>query len=197
MGLVGYLMTSDPGRISSITGYDGDRRRRKKIIPLKTSKEMYVIMHVMDCLVHEPGGVVVRVTLKQHEPPNNWKIVGEVKCCPLCWKILWKSPEASHLPDSQPALPVGSTDEYGQLKKVKTTRTKKPRTVDRGHEAYLAITSLANTKTTFSVYDVMEVLKIGRTPSLRHLNNVLHSKKIVKLANITGRGSRTFYKRAP
>jgi len=128
--LNGYMKTSDPGRISTITVAGGVKgfTRHKKLFPTKyDSKQGRTFMYVRDCEEHDvqqaPGGVIPVELFTYVDGKQQSQ--GIAKCCVFCWLIL--VPPTPEFPAPQP-LPTGkaATSEDSGLK----TRGKdlKPRT---------------------------------------------------------------------
>lgn len=197
MPLVGYLKTSDGGRISSITNLDGDKKRRKKIYaPVRATKDMYLTLYVYDCSSHEPRGAVVPVQLKRYEG-EEWISLGVASCCPLCWRIL-VPPVGVELPEPQTLDLSELQDEFGFVKKGKKTEVKRRRKKNQPTQAYdyqQKILELAK-RGEITVQDGMLALKLTRTATLRYFTQLVKARRLVKTASVGGKGVRSRYKLA-
>jgi hypothetical protein len=198
MPLIAYMKNSDPGRISTITGAEGDRTKRKKIYPIdKDRPDVYVTMYVMDCLSHEAGGVAVPVVLKRFLPGGTWEELGVAKCCPLCWKVL-KPPVGIELPVV--ADPNVAANKYGKVK-VKTagkhhkTTGKKDGSIAAGR--IQQVTRLLDRLGVVTVADVMQELGLQRSNSYKYLEMMVKVRRAIKEPGGRGKGDQNSYRKAP
>jgi len=198
MPLIGYMKTSDPGRVSSITNLEGNKQRRKKIEPIAVfSNSMYMTMYVVDCLSHEPPGSVVPVLLRRYVNGQGWEDIGVAKCCPICWTVI-QSPVEEDLPAALPLLVEKKTGRDGgsrvRVKKLKP-RTEKTSSVTFAQSA--KIMGLVEKTGSTTVQDVMELLDLSRATCLKLLSWLVKQGKLVKQQSVGGRGARSIYEKAP
>lgn len=197
MPLAGYMKTNDPGRISSISDYPGDRTRRKKIKPIEyTSNDSAISMYVMDCDSHgspeKPGGVIVDVMLKTLVPGVGWKDLGLAKCCPLCWRVI-KPPKDVVLPepDLQLIELAGPPLKRVSLPRrhIRTKDTDKPISYIKSQQILKFLRPLASA----DIYEIMGPVGLSRSTTIKYLNQLIKLKKVVAERSLGGRGNRTVY----
>lgn len=199
MGLNGYLKTSDPGRISSVSP-SNDKTRRKQILPLvRGGSKLSSRLYVRDCSDHSLGGGAVPIELFDYKPGGGWKSLGMAKVCVLCWLILTPPVEVS-LPDPLPLPEPEWVD--GKRKKRSPTGEAKPKSELILHHNFQAITEFISTlknQQTFTRKDLESALDISRSQSRKLLLN----PSVKKLYDVVstggpGRGNIALYKkRAP
>lgn len=186
MPIVGYLKTSDPGRISTLTNADGDPKRRKKLEPIRlVSNDMYLRLYVLDCSSHTPRGAVVPVILKQYKPGTGWEELGKAICCPLCWRIIIP-PVGANLPEAQP-LVVREVERRTAKKVTRIQGT--PLATQRIDQ----ITQLA-AKGPISSHDVAGFVGINRPTAVRLLQIMVKMGRLEIEPSYGGRGRKTIYK---
>jgi len=198
MPLVGYLKSSEPGRISSITNRDGDKTRRKKIYPIvEGMPDPVYAMYVLDCFTHEPGGVVVPVVLKLLAPTGGWDELGVAKCCPLCWRIL-QPPVGVDLPEAvdQPFWEQLTTGYKPKVKPVSSVR-KTERITRTGYQIQQEILGFLEPLAGESVYEIMALLGCSRQTALKHLDRLVKQGKLVKDQSEGGGGHKSIYMIVP
>lgn len=86
--LKGYLTQDGTGQISTISV---NILQKKRIEPTKFNTQSgRSTMYVRSCLNHTDT-IAVPVDLFDWDPKTRRQVpVGEAKCCPLCWAILWR-----------------------------------------------------------------------------------------------------------
>lgn len=99
--IYGFLRTSDPGRLSSIsTSKPGTPKGERKFRKLRTAMGGSPYLVVDSCSSHTQGDPVIPVELRQWNG-SEWCSLGKAGCCPLCWAVV-RTPEGIELP---PPLP--------------------------------------------------------------------------------------------
>lgn len=198
MPLVAYMSTADPGRIATISSLPGpDKRRRKKLLPiliepLYASESMYVRIYVLDCASHEPRGAVVPVELKRLASGVGWEDLGKARCCPLCWRIL-VAPVGVELPEPlpQPKMKPISAKQKASLQKG---RTSQKRIRELGFSSAKELILMLATDGPFTIQEAVEITKISKTATVRHLKDLLvEGKIIIAKRGSAGRGNSTVF----
>lgn len=198
MPLYGYLKSSEPGRISSLTDREGDKNHRKKIkaMPEGLADPVYAL-YVLDCFQHEPGGVVVPVVLKLLAPQGGWDELGVAKCCPLCWRIL-QPPVGIDLPEAvdQPYWEALTTGYKPKVVPTSSVR-KVAKTTRSGYQIQQTIMGYFDGPGVADVYEIMALLNCSRSTALKHLDRLIKQKKIHKDPSLGGGGHRSHYYLGP
>lgn len=200
MPLTGYMRTTDPGRISSISGYLGDKTRRKKIRPIThSSNDAEISMYVMDCGWHnlskKTGGVVVPVFLKELVRGVGWGDLGMAKCCPLCWRIL-EPPVGMVLPEPDiQVFELGAANK--STKKTASHRRKVSIGVSDKPTSYVKsqqILSFLKPIGSADIYEIMAAIEVSRATAIKYMNFLIKNKKVTAERSLGGKGNRTQYK---
>jgi len=195
MPLVGFLSVKDPGRISTITNLPGeDRNHRKKILPLRgaelpsiKSDNLYLTIYVRDCPSHKPRGALLPVELRRLHG-QEWRTVGEARCCPLCWMIVVKPTEELGFPDPLPQPLIKDQTTKLQKMVLRLGRQKATRKSNRQpSELTLLIKDLIDSQETFSEYDIAQSTQRSRT-AIRSAIKRLLAKGEIKVAEQGARG---------
>lgn len=191
MPLRGYMKTTDPGRISSITNVE-DKSRRKRIVPLPVkTKEMYIRMYVADCETHDPPGTVAPVELFAHRDGVGWVSLGIAKCCPLCWLIIQPPPDTD-LPPPRPVEYGDPNSAFAQGRRKKPSRKDKKLREDP-YSKYFEVVSILRKAGTLTTAEVMSTLGLRRTAARRYLEQAVERKVAVKTVGAGGPAGKTVY----
>lgn len=192
-------MATDLSRISSITTYERDRTRGRKIRRPSGKSRFSSQLFVNDCITHDPGGVVAPVELKRFED-GEWVSLGIAKCCPLCWMIL-QPPAGASIPEP---ISDGILAGLGRSRNSKGSKTLRPK---RTHTEIGSIGTpaqnvlnlfLVNPDREFTVTDLIQESGHARATVLKSLKLWITQKKIIIThVGSTGRGNPSKYKRAP
>ena len=199
MPLHGYLKSLDKGRISTITNLNGDKSRRKKLLPARKDDRLSSQLFVNDCVTHDPRGGVVPVILVDREPGKGWVEIGVAKCCPLCWMII-EPPDGVELPDPTPRRPpVADSEELltssGSKSAQGRASTKQPK---NGTTLYLRAQEwVSKQDSPFDAYQMAEALDVTRRQMIPVIHLLLSGYLTVVKDSHGGRGVRKLYKKAP
>jgi hypothetical protein len=196
MPLHGYLKTSSPGRISTITNYNGDKTRSKKLYTLDSSLSSRI--YIADCVTHDPVGGVVPVIIVEFQPGTGWTELGTAKCCPLCWMIL--VPPVDDFPDPVLQLSPDPAPRKGAKPRRKTVHVQEDGSSitsrQLNHQKLMDL--IDNHPGEFSIYDVIEAVGCSKATALNLIKPMIARKKIIVTSRSTGgRGQMTLYKKAP
>lgn len=198
MPLVGYLKTSDPNRISTISANDERTSMRKKLLlPGDTQPvgmDVYTRTYVADCSEHI-GGVSVPVLLKRYDPEKKWKAIGTARCCPLCWKIL-VGVDGTKEPPTQKQYPNGepiSQRRAAAIEKTEKKKARKSRNLATSFNMARLLLWAEELGDWFDIYQVMEKFGVTRTKAHTMLDLAV---KVDSLEVIVRRGKaqRTTYR---
>lgn len=185
MALEGYLKISEPGRISSV---GSTLTHRKKI--LQSVDESVINLYVVDCESHKKPSPVVSIMLRK-KVNGLWQELGIAKVCPLCWIII-TPPEGVELPPPRKQIFTGNHSrilaKLGVEEKPKK-KTRKQRPVSTVPQRILNYVAAEDA----TVYDIMELLDITRSPARRHLERLVSEGKLVAEREGPGRDHVTTY----
>lgn len=199
--LSGFLKTSDPGRISTIS-ITGDKTRKKKLVPTKyDSNHAQQTMYVRDCIEHDLSGElrgVVPVQLFRFKEGQGWQEVGIAKCCTLCWKII--VPPTDDFPRALP-LPVGKAREQDETRAtLKTNRKTAKKVASKRNreesERVKRLLDLISQGEDWDVYELADHFKVSRQTMLKSLKMLEDTGTIVADRKGPGKGNKTYWRSA-
>lgn len=199
MPLQGYLKTSEPSRISSIS--TGTREKRKQIIaPSSGGEQVYVIMRVTDCLDHSSPHPTVPVELMERHEGGRWDSKGVARCCPLCWKIL-EFPQGFN-PEIIPQVlskkkRLLSPDQRAALRRGRKSRHSPRKGFSKQTEDKLEQIRNMTEVEVITVYDAMERLEVSRTLARKLLEYLVTVGDLKAIREGAGRGHQTSYEKTP
>lgn len=194
------LQVKDPGRVSSIT-IDDDPSTRKNIYPVYGKLHMEKVLYVSDCLSHDEDPRVspqigIRAKALRFVRLGLVETLGEVRLCPLCWRILDADFE---LPDPKPLvnakeqqLERAASRKRGreaQKEKRVAKPTKADKILDKA-EYFVGVT-----RGTFTLYDLMEATDLEKSPARKLLLRFMTEGRIMMYSKGGGRGKPSTYRR--
>lgn len=198
MPLQGFLRTSDPSHISSITA--GTKIKRKKlIVPQSLSKSSEIETILRDCQDHSSPHPTIPVELMQLKDGVGFESVGIAKCCPLCWYILefpvgFNPPRQEQKPSKKPVSSQQKVALRNGRRRARTQHQTGPRSsTQMKFERILGMVEVE----TITAYDVMDALHISRTMARKLLETMVDSGTIIAERAGVGRGKQVYYTKTP
>lgn len=198
--MVVVMKLTDPGRISSIT-IDSDNLTRKHIYPLLGKPHPEKTILVVDCLSHDEvprrsPQIGVRALAKLYVKGGEPEILGHIKYCPLCYRVLWSDfplPDPNPLPTWEQTVARKEAMRRGrQTQKLAKRKVPVTKNMQRIEEAWDRIQEM---KGRFTLYDLMAEMALDRPKTRFLINHFIKENKVEVVRLGGGRGNQTIYRR--